>query len=332
MGAPKCATSALTDYLATHPQIFMAQKEMHFFGHDLHFAANFYRRDEQEYLAAFKNWSGQQQIGESSVWYLFSKTAATEIKAFNPDARIIIMVRDPAEMLHSLYYTFRADRNEPLATFREALAAEGERRAGRRVSRNTYFRQGLIYHDVPRYTEQIQRYFEIFGRDQVHVVTYDDFAAKTDAVFAGVLDFLGVKLIQPEKKFPVINGNHSLKIPLLQTIMGDPLIRGTAIAMRSWLPGPIFITLQKIENWVMKSNSRCHKRPQLDSDLWQRLKQEFTPEVRRLSKLLGRDLMHWNSIKPPTTAQSLKFEVVSCHQVNPEPAFETSGQAARSAS
>ncbi len=309
----------------------MAHKEMHHFGRDLHFGTNFYRRDEREYLAAFKGWNGQRRIGEASVWYLFSTQAAAEIKAFNPEARIIIMVRDPAEMLHSLFYAFRADCNEPLATFKEALAAQAERRAGRLTSRKTYFRQGLIYHDVPRFTEQIRRYFQLFGRDRVHVVTYDDFAAETDAAFAGVLDFLEVDYVRPEKKFNVINGNHSLKIPLLQTVMADPFIRGTAIALRSWLPGPVFAALQKTENWVMKSNSRGHKRPRLDPDLWQKLKQEFTPEVERLSELLGRDLTHWNKIELPTAARPATFDVVPSQQISRPPAFESSGQTARSA-
>ncbi len=137
VGAPKCGTSAMAHYLAGHPEIFMARKEMHFFGSDLRFGTQFYRRDQAAYLEEYKSWNGQTHAAEASVWYLFSKRAAEEIHAFNPEARIIILLREPAEMLYSLYYQFRFDGNEYLPSFEEALRAEGERVAGRSVGRRT---------------------------------------------------------------------------------------------------------------------------------------------------------------------------------------------------
>jgi hypothetical protein len=193
-------------------------------------------------------------------------------------------------------------------------------------------RQGLIYDEVPRYTEQIRRYFKLFGRERVHIVTYDDFSSKTKATFAGVLDFLEVDSSRIGNSFPVINGNHSLKSPLLKTIMSDPLIRGTAIAMRSWLPAPAFAALQEIESWIMKSNVRHQKRPRLEPDLWVNLKHQFAPEVERLSELLGRNLTHWNNPELPAAAPFVRFDVVAHPQVNPEPAFKMSKQSARIAS
>ena len=124
VGAPKCGTTAFSDYLSQHPDIFMARKEMHFFGADLRFAPHFYRRDEAEYLAQFAARNNQRRVGEASVWHLFSKTAAAEIKAFSPEARIIVMLREPVEMMYSLFHYFRFDGNENLPTFEAALNAE----------------------------------------------------------------------------------------------------------------------------------------------------------------------------------------------------------------
>ena len=61
VGAPKCGTTAMTDYLAQHPEIFMGRKEMHFFGRDLAFASHFYRRAEKEYLAEFTAGKGRRR-------------------------------------------------------------------------------------------------------------------------------------------------------------------------------------------------------------------------------------------------------------------------------
>ena len=144
----------------------MARKEMHHFGADLRFGSQFYRRDPSAYLNEFAGWNGQHRVGESSVWYLFSQQAAAELKAFNPEARAIVMLREPAEMLHSLYYSFRFDANEHLPTFEAALAAESDRRAGRNLAPQTYLAQGLVYRDTVRYTDQVKRYFEAFGRER----------------------------------------------------------------------------------------------------------------------------------------------------------------------
>src|SRR5215469_3235484 len=145
VGAPKCGTTALNHYLAAHPDIFMAKKETHFFGADLRFGPQlqFYRQYPDEYSAEFAAWNGQARGGETSVWYLFSQKAAEEIKAYNPDARIIIMLREPVAMLYSLYCQFVADGNEYLPGFKQALAAEAERQAGRRLGRQTYLAQAL---------------------------------------------------------------------------------------------------------------------------------------------------------------------------------------------
>ncbi len=294
IGAPKCGTTALAEYLSNHPDVFMARKEMHHFGADLHFGSQIFRRKEAAYLAEFTGWNGQLLAGEASVWYLYSKQAAAEIKAFNPKARIIIMVREPAEMLYALYYQFRLDGNEHLPTFGQALAAEADRRAGRGLSRSTYFGQGLYYREVARYTEQIRRYIELFGREQVHVVVYDDFAADTVRAYGKVLEFLGLQARQPVSSFQVINPAQAVRSPFLRSIMSDPLVRGTAVAMHAWLPRRAFAWLQQMEGRLMRFNFRPAKRPQLDDAVRRSIELEFAPEVERLSQLLGRDLTYWS--------------------------------------
>jgi len=299
VGAPKCGTSAMDHYLAAHPDIYMAKKEMHAFGSDLRFGPQFYRRDEEAYLAEFAAGSGRRRTGEASVWYLFSTQAAAEIHAFNPEARVIILLREPAEMLYSLYYQFRFDGNEHLPTFEDALAAEDERRAGRLLTRQTYLAQALVYRDTARYTEQVRRYFDVFGRERVHVIIYDDLAADVRGVYGRALEFLGVDSTRIETDFQVINGNKSVKHSALRGLLNDPLVRSTAVAIGRRLPRPIFTALHDVERRLWKLNSRSEKRPPLAPDARAQLQREFAPEVERLSELLGRDLTHWSRQGPP---------------------------------
>ncbi len=294
VGAPKCGTTAMADYLAAHPDIYMARKEMHFFGLDLRFGPQFFRRDLTAYLAEFDAWKGQRRVGEASVWYLFSTQAAAEIKAFTPDARIIVMLRDPVEMLHSLYYYFLFDGNEPLPTFEQALAAEADRARGQRLCRQTYFAQGLAYRQVVRYTEQVRRYFQTFGRERVHVIIYDDFAADVFGAYRQTLDFLGLESKGCDPGFGVVNPAKRVKSPVLRAAMGDPLLRSAVLALRPWMPRAVFAALQRIEARLQRSNASVERRPPLAPELRAQLKREFAPEVERLSELLGRDLTHWS--------------------------------------
>jgi hypothetical protein len=294
VGAPKCGTTAMDHFLAVHPEIFMARKEMHFFGADLRFAPQFYRRDLPAYLAEFAATDRRRLAGEASVWYLSSENAAAEMKAFNPDARVIIMLRNPVEMIHSLYYQFRFDGNEHLESFGDALAAEDDRRAGRRLGRQHYFAQGLVYRDAARYARQVERYFHAFGRDRVHVIIYDDFAANPDAAFHRTLEFLGVAPHAIQGGARVINGNKHVKNPVLRAVLNDPSLRRAVLAARPWLPKAIFSTLGRTEARLRRLNTSPVARTALAPELRQRLNEEFAPEVERLSALLGRDLTGWS--------------------------------------
>ena len=289
----------MAHYLAAHPGLFMARKEMHFFGSDLQFGRQFYRRTQDEYLQEFRGGNGRRLAAEASVWYLFSTRAAWEIKAFSPDARILIMLREPAEMLHSLYGYFRFDGNEFLPTFAEALAAEPERRGGRRLGRRTYFPQGLAYRQTVRYAEQVQRYFEVFGRSRVRVVIYDDFAADAAAVCRETLEFLGLDPSRLKTDFAIVNPARQARNSVLQALLRDPLVRSAALAVRPWLPRFAFTAIQAVEARVSRFNVRPAPRPPLDPVLRRQLRRDFAPENAALSRLLGRDLVAWQEHDHP---------------------------------
>jgi len=298
VGAPKCGTTAMSDYLAGHPEILMGRKEMHFFGKDLRFASHFYRRSEPEYLAEFNQRKGQRRIGEASVWYLFSETAAAEIKAFNPSARIIIMLREPVEMMYSLFQYFRYDGNEPLPVFAAALAAEPDRRAGRRLGRQTYFAPGLVYRDTARFARQVQRYFDVFGRKRVQIVLLEDLAANPAAVYRDTLKFLDVDSAYGLPQFERVNAAQTVKNRALRAVLNDPGLRSAILAVRPWLPQPVFNACHKIERMLNRVNSSAAKPPPLDLELKSELRREFIPEIEKLSELIGRDLSHWTGSSP----------------------------------
>lgn len=288
VGAPKCGTTSMNDYLQVHPEIFIpVKKEIHFFGSDLPFLKGT-RVTEQEYMAYFAPARDEKRVGEASVWYLYSQRAAAEIKAFMPTARIIIMLRNPVDMMYSLHSQRLYNDNENILNFAEALAAEAERKQGRRLYQNASDIMGSLYRAAATYTLQIQRYFEVFGRERVHVIIFDDFARATPEVYRQACEFLEVSPeFQPE--FHIINANKGVHSPALRALLRYP-------------PGPLRWLLkllglrparQGFKGWLRRLNTRYEPRPPLDLELRRRLQAEFAPEVGRLSTLLGRDLTPW---------------------------------------
>ena len=104
VGAPKCGTSSLHYHLSKHPEIYMSRyKEPHFFGKDLTRLNKIFYTNEKEYLSLFNIVKEEKIIGESSPQYLYSYSAPREIKEFNPESKIIILLRNPINMIYSYH-------------------------------------------------------------------------------------------------------------------------------------------------------------------------------------------------------------------------------------
>jgi hypothetical protein len=293
VGAPKCGTTALYSYLRQHEEIFLPHKEIHYFGGDLEFR---YRRrlSEREYVQLFESATVERRLGDASVWYLFSKRAASEIHDFDPDARIIVMLRNPVDVMYSLHSQMLYAGDEDLPSFAAALEAEEERRAGRRIPRGARLPQALLYHDVASFTEQVQRYFDSFGRAAVHVILYDDFKRDTDAVYRSTLRFLGV---DPDHRveLEVVNPNTVRRSRWLARHLAVPYPTLRKV-VRLALPVPGW--RRALGREVSRINTVRRTRTAMDSSLQRRLTEELVEEVRALESLIGRDLSAWCRVQP----------------------------------
>lgn len=288
VGAPKCGTTAFHRYLMAHPEIFMAaKKESHFFSTDI--TSHEHIRDLASYLSLFDSANQEKRIGEASVWYLASREAAYNIHEFNPDARIIVFLRNPLEMIPSLHSQLIFNGYENIRDLREALNAENERRRGERVPRTASAPTQLLYRDAARYTKQVQRYFDTFGQDRVHVILYDDIRGKLPEVYRELLIFLEVDSdFRPD--FEKINTNKEVGSLFLRDILKNPPDWCRRL-VRSIMPGEHLrhTAIKKLEAINVTQKSR----KSMDVELKNQLAAEFREEVARLQDLLGRDLSHW---------------------------------------
>ncbi|MGJ3237557.1 MAG: sulfotransferase family protein [Anaerolineae bacterium] len=290
VGAPRCGTTALYTYLSEHPDVAMPiyDKEPHYFGSDLispRFAR--FRGNEDKYLRLFKHGQNCKRIGEASVFYLYSTTAAQEIHEYNPEAKILIMVRNPADMLFSYYLKLHGNQHEPLPSFSEALEAEERRKKNLDLPVNMYLpKQVLFYREMASFASQIQRFYDAFGKEQVRVTVFDDFKNDTPKAYQEILAFLEVDSnFQTELK--PMNSTSTFQSPFIRKMVQNRLL----VKLGDWfypIAAPLYAQ-------IMKLNRVNVSRPKLEPQLRQELLDELRPEIDALSTLLDRDLSYWYS-------------------------------------
>jgi hypothetical protein len=295
VGAPKCGTTALYTYLAQHPDVFMStNKEPRFFARDLDTGSErdgeVFVRDLESYLALFAEANGAMRIGEATALYLFSRDAARNIRAFCPDAKIIVMLRNPVDVMYGLHGERLYNENEDIEDFQEALQAAEERRLGRRLPHGGSVPSLLQYREVVRFSEQLERYFEQVGRENVHVIVFEDFVRDTEACYREVLAFLGLSdSFVPS--FKVVNPSKKLRSRTLAQLMRRPPLALRSL-VRAVLPPKLRLALTQS---VRDLNTKRGARPPLDPELRRSLLREYREEIERLGRLIGRDLSHWSA-------------------------------------
>jgi hypothetical protein len=283
VGAPRSGTTALYQYLRQHPGVFMPyRKEPVYFGADLP------RRlpvlDERGYLRLFAP-AGERVAGEATVWYLYSEQAPAEIKQFNPQARIIIALRNPADMLASLHSLMVFTSWEDIESFEAALDAEADRRQGRRLPRNVWWPKALHYRWLGDYAPHVRRWLETFGREQVQIILFDDLQAEPERVYRQTLEFLGVPAtFTPD--FAVVNPSRRARSIRLQRLMYNPRTLRTLAR----LPPRAFHLVWRT---FARLNIRYAEREKLDPAVRARLLAELAPAITELEHLLHRDLSVW---------------------------------------
>lgn len=287
VGAPKAGTTSLQYYLGQHPDVFMPEeKEIHFFGSDLGIREP--RPSEGEYLEFFQGGDQAARVGEASVWYLYSEEAAEEIHAFEPDADIIISLRNPIEMAHALHSQLLFIGDETIEDFDDALDAEASRRKGNAVPEGCNFPASLLYRKVASYPEQLERYLDVFAPEQVHVVIFDDLVEDSPGTVRRLYEALNVDpAFEPdlERRNPNMRV-RSWTARRLVEMVPSRLREG----IKRSLPGPV---RDRVVPFVRGLHTEVSERPPMSPKAKTVLREAYEEDVQRLSKMLDRNLSHW---------------------------------------
>lgn len=292
IGAPKSGTTSLYEYLYGHPDVFLARiKEPMYFAPDMRrLTAERYvhPQDEGRYLALFDDARDEKWRGEASTRYMKSLVAPRLIRELQPDSRIIAMFRDPVEVLHGLHNERVSNRAEDILDFREALAADEDRRAGRRLPPGGT-EAASVYRNVVQFGSHMARWIDAFGRERVHVVLLDDLSAEPERTFRAVLEFLEVDADYRPASFAVHRQSHRRR----GGVVGAALRYGRARRLAGVLPRLIGENRahRLINNFRMSRLFHApNPRGRLPDDVRDQLRAELEPEVSLLSSIVGRDL------------------------------------------
>jgi hypothetical protein len=291
VGAPKCGTTALYEYLLPHPNIFMSKiKEPHFFARDL--GSYPWVKTLEHYNQLFEESTEEHlRVGEASVYYLRSSVALPSIYEFNPDARIIAMLRNPVDMAHSLHSQLLYQFEETVADFESAWRLQERRSRGIDLPPTCREPSLFQYAHLCRLGTQTQRLLSIFPRAQVKLILFDDFAASPQSVYDEIIDFLGIPHDQ-RTEFPRVNENKGARLTWLSRFYRKPppalrrAFRGLKRAM-----GAAGLAALKTE--IVKLNTVKGRRQPLSPAFRAELVEVFRDEVALLSRVLHRDLSHW---------------------------------------
>jgi len=290
VGAPKCGTTALSEYLRSHPNIFMSiPKEPHFFTEDfprIRYAGG----DLDAYLSLFDDCYKYSAYGEASVYYLYSSVAIKKIIEFNPEAKIIAMLRNPVDLAYSLHSQFLHSRSESIKNFEKAWHSQAARKELKNISRLCLEPKLLQYAQIARLGEQIDRLLSIVPVVQTKIIFFEDFFRSTRDIYEEVLAFLGIQS-DGRHEFPKINVNRSHKIGIIGTLTErtPKSVEKITAVIKKRTKIRKFGLLDKIK--VL--NTVTKPRLALSPELRREMIEEFREDIMLLSHLTNKDLSDW---------------------------------------
>lgn len=204
LGAQKSGTTSLHHYLIRHPYIRMPRiKEVHFFDENFSNGTKWYRQHFPTFFPKYRaKFIHKKEFlyGESTPYYLFHPLVPERILRTCPEAKFIILLKNPIDRAYSHYQHERKRGFEPLQSFESAIEAESDRLAGEKekiIADGNYCSfQYMHYSYLSRghYAKQIQRWFQVFPRNRFLIMEAEYFYRNTCYAFQEILDFLNLEV------------------------------------------------------------------------------------------------------------------------------------------
>lgn len=290
IGAPKCGTTAVDQYLSAHERIFMGTKEMHHFLTDHPDLYQHYQNPDN-YFNDFQDAQSAQTIGESSVFYFYSDQAIKNILEHNPQAKIIVFLRNPIELIPSLHQQFIKTLYEQDPVLKRAFQDSKKRNLEGYlpvIQNNSWL---LDYQDMGMLGKRLDSIKQIVPENQLHIIFYDDLKQNPRALYTDLLAFLGVP-DDGREEFARYNARGTYRSKALASFLKHP----PKFLKTIWhvvKPALNKVGLADLYDRMVKANQKEIKREKIDPCFQQNLKDHFTEDIKVIETITKRDLSHW---------------------------------------
>ena len=298
IGAQKAGTTSLYHYLAQHPQVYMSPvKEPCFFNHKIdpdgkvieeRFGNSGQRRsrfsDIEDYRALFRGAKDEMAIGEASPPYIYAPGTAERIQRYVPEAKVIAILRNPADRAYSAFLHAVHIGKEPRTDFAQALLEEENR-----IRENWHYT--FHYRSRGFYYAQLRRYYEVFGREKIEIWLYEDLQKDPAGVAQSIFRFLGVD----DAFIPDTSSKHNTSgVP--KSTIARATIRTMDTIASAFLE--TFTSASKVYPLLSKMRHGVQSRivakpPALDPKTRAELIGGYREDILKLQELIGRDLSTW---------------------------------------
>lgn len=281
LGAGRSGTTSLYQHLARHPQVFMSpNKEPTFF------CDFFGMQNPWDYVQLFQAASNEPVVGECSHAYLSCATSAAMLRAYTPQAKFVVVFRNPAVRAYSLYSWMTAVGNEWLFPFERALEAE-ERRINnpRFFRRNPQYFYNYLYFRSGLYGQQIARYAKLFPRSQFLFLRFEELAGNMRGVLARIFRFLGVDPEFYPGDLPPANASRRVRSTRLQFWLRRRL-EPVLVKLRLYRLRP---TVDRVAAWNVLDQRPAPLAPATKA----RLLERYREDLELLERLTGIDTSAW---------------------------------------
>lgn len=287
-GAPKCGTTALSEYLRSHPNIFMSHpKEPWYFAEDF---SNFRSRVKslEEYMGLFKECKKEHlAVGEASVSYLYSSVAIKNIYQFNKNAKIIVILRNPVDLIYSLHSHLVYTHFEKEKDFETAWNLQPSRKKGTNIPKTCPVPALLQYSEVAKLGHQVERLLSFFPLKQVKIILFNDLKTSAKTVYEDVLAFLEVP-DDGRSSFPHLNVNKVSKLEWFTYY-----IHSLGCFVYDFKKSLGIKKQTGILNAIQKLNITKTIRPPLSAEFRAELVSNFKEDIEKLSRIINIDLSYW---------------------------------------
>ena len=288
-GYPKSGTTSLHYYLGSHPDIFLPEmKEPHFFTEDYP-GARAVGTDDQ-YQALYRAAAPGQLRGDASASVIHSHVAIDRILERDPQAKFIVLVRDPVAAVRSFHGELLHNLNEDVPDFERAWRLQAARVDGREIPATCREPRFLQYREIFHYREQLPAFFEKVAADQRLVLVFEEFFAEPGTGYRRVLDFLGLE-DDGRTDFEAVNAGRWHRFRWLaeahrKMVDGNgPLYRGLKGALSRLDIHPSDI--------LARFNRKPGGKPEISTAFEAELREHFRRDVETVEQLLGRKIEHW---------------------------------------